>query len=303
MEAGVSNSEAKRDICRAIADRKIKVRTPVELITRTIVDHQFNNRFAWQYQRFARQFHEGTRRLDMPSRLKPRDLCWRESRFKSTRLFQPGMKGYPGPPREWEIWIEFRSEDVTKLLCPGQQDANEPQAATTNESQAGRATRPQAVTAAQETAAIKALASHPCGSIARITAPQHCCPAGAHGPAELPQIIKQRDNFSLRDRIVFKPRDHHADAALELLRAGEQRACRGQSGNYFDEIAPSHCLPQARDHPNVGLQLRRLQQENATGEIGLDGLFCAAAIQNRACLLWVKTRIYRIATLTAGSPQ
>ena len=91
--------------------------------------------------------------------------------------------------------------------------------------------------------------------------------AYAHGPAELPEIIKQRGNFSLPDRIVFKPRDHHADAALELLRAGEQRACSGQSGNYFDEIAPSHCLPQARDHTNVGLQLRRLQQGNATGSM------------------------------------
>jgi hypothetical protein len=117
MEAGVSNSEAKRDICRAIADGKIRVRTPVELITRDVVDHQFNHRFARQYQRFARQLYEGRRRLDMPSRLKPRDLHWRDSRFKAPWLFQPGMEGYPGPPRNWHVLIELFSADVTKVLC------------------------------------------------------------------------------------------------------------------------------------------------------------------------------------------
>ena len=51
---------------------------------------------------------------------------------------------------------------------------------------------------------------------------------------------------------------------------------------------------EARDHADVGPHLRLLQQGNATDEIGLDALFCAAAIQSResrACLLRVKPRI------------
>jgi hypothetical protein len=65
--------------------------------------------------------------------------------------------------------------------------------------------------------------------------------ACAHCPAELPQIIKQRGDFSLRDRIVFKPRDHHADAALELLRTHRERpSCCAAEKRY--ERAPLHSI-------------------------------------------------------------
>src|SRR5580704_346759 len=78
---------------------------------------------------------------------------------------------------------------------------------------------------------------------------------------------------------------------------------RSRSAAYFDEISPSHCLPLARDHTNAGLQLRRLQQGNATGEIALDGLFCTAATRSRACLLRVNCTHYRAAALLSASPQ
>src|SRR6202047_1067954 len=78
---------------------------------------------------------------------------------------------------------------------------------------------------------------------------------------------------------------------------------RSRSAVYFDEISPSHCLPLARDHTNVGLQLRRLQQGNATGEIALDGLFCTAATRSRACLLRVNCTHYRAAALLSASLQ
>src|SRR5262245_8785250 len=63
--------------------------------------------------------------------------------------------------------------------------------------------------------------------------------AYAHGPAELSQIIKQRCNFSLSESIVFKPRDHHADAAhsYKLLRARRQRPRRCTTEE-ADERAP-----------------------------------------------------------------
>src|SRR5262249_3849618 len=98
--------------------------------------------------------------------------------------------------------------------------------------------------------------------------------AYAHGPAELPQIIKERGSFSLRDRIVFKPRDYHADPSrpLGLLRACEQRACGGQSGNKFDEIASSHCFSKTKDR--AGLTMR-LDHGFALAEMGLRGPFAS----------------------------
>src|SRR5262245_19635206 len=69
--------------------------------------------------------------------------------------------------------------------------------------------------------------------------------ACTHGPAELPQIIKQRGNFSLPDRVVFKPRDYHADAPpLGLLRPPHSRP-RRRSAEQRDEVAPFQwqCLP------------------------------------------------------------
>src|SRR5262245_1653766 len=79
--------------------------------------------------------------------------------------------------------------------------------------------------------------------------------ACAHGPAELPEIIKQRGNFSLRDRIVFKPRNHHADPSrpLGLLRACRERP-RGRAAEQRQDLAPfplteMHPIPQGQNAP------------------------------------------------------
>jgi hypothetical protein len=63
--------------------------------------------------------------------------------------------------------------------------------------------------------------------------------AYARSPAVLPKIIKQRGNFSLPERIVLKPRDHHADATLELLRA-HCEGPRRRGAQKGDELASFH---------------------------------------------------------------
>src|SRR5262249_24998843 len=77
--------------------------------------------------------------------------------------------------------------------------------------------------------------------------------ACARGPAELPQIIKQRGNFSLPDRVVFKPRDHHADPPHPrgLLRARDERP-RGRASEQRDELAPVHSITSSARASNIG---------------------------------------------------
>src|SRR5262249_10640955 len=72
--------------------------------------------------------------------------------------------------------------------------------------------------------------------------------ACAHGPAELPQIIKQRGNFSLRDRIVFKPRNHHADPSrpLGVLRARRERPRAGRAREQPAGLAAFHSIASSR---------------------------------------------------------
>jgi hypothetical protein len=117
VASGLSRREAKHDICRAVADQKIRVRPRVEFIKRTIVDHQFEHQFARAYHRYVRQLLDRSILLEMPSQLSPQELDWNESRLKSEWLFQPGMKGFPGPPRYAAVGIELRSADVTRVLC------------------------------------------------------------------------------------------------------------------------------------------------------------------------------------------
>src|SRR5262249_28946332 len=68
--------------------------------------------------------------------------------------------------------------------------------------------------------------------------------ACAHGPAELPQIIKQRGNFSLPDRVVFKPRDHHADPPhpAALLRPRRERPGCPRAAEQRYEFASFHSI-------------------------------------------------------------
>jgi len=77
-----------------------------------MVEHQLNRTLAFEYQAFARQLLSGS--IDMPWQLRPNNLNWTESRL--LLRFQPGVAGYPGPPRDWHIWIELFSADVTGVL-------------------------------------------------------------------------------------------------------------------------------------------------------------------------------------------
>ena len=70
-----------------------------------------------------------------------------------------------------------------------------------------------------------------------------------------------------------------------------------------DEVASSHCRPPKLGTDRIWLQLTPSKHQIATHEIGRDGLFCAAAIRSRACLLRVKIRSYRAAPLLSASPQ
>lgn len=116
---GLSTQEAQCDICRAIADQKIKVRPRVNFIKRTIADHQLQHKFASEYRNYERQLFNRTIPFDMPPRLQPEDLDWDQSCFKHDLVFQPGMKEFPGPPRDARVGIELFSSDVTLLLCSG----------------------------------------------------------------------------------------------------------------------------------------------------------------------------------------
>src|SRR6185437_16333976 len=104
---GLSIQEAQRDICRAIADQKIKVRPRVNFIKRTTADHQLHHKFASEYRNYERQLFNRTIAFDMPSRLQPKDFDWDQSCFRSDWLFQPGMEGFPGPPRDARVGIEL----------------------------------------------------------------------------------------------------------------------------------------------------------------------------------------------------
>jgi hypothetical protein len=116
IDSGFSRQQAQADICRAITDQKIGVRTPAELVTTTVHDHLINHRFAKEYARYTRQLREGTIVIDIRG-VKPSSLSWDLSRFKDQPLLQPGMKGYPGPPRNWIVSIEVYSADITRLFC------------------------------------------------------------------------------------------------------------------------------------------------------------------------------------------
>jgi hypothetical protein len=116
VKAGLPEDEAKRDICNAVADRKIKIRPTINLIDEGPVDKECNHRFAREYGNFVRQYVSGVRILDVPSRLNPDEFNWSESQFKTRWRFEPGWEGFPGPRRFAWIGVELFCADVTKVL-------------------------------------------------------------------------------------------------------------------------------------------------------------------------------------------
>jgi hypothetical protein len=129
MKTGASEDEAKMDLCRAMADRKIDIRVMIA-----------SSEGGMGGQVFA----DGN--VSVPTHLRPGDLDWVRSRPLAPWSIGPR----PGEHYEWiGGWknrsldlIELSTADVIEILCGGE-DGRIPSA-----------------TAGQETAAVKALASH-----------------------------------------------------------------------------------------------------------------------------------------------
>jgi hypothetical protein len=66
------------------------------------------------------------------------------------------------------------------------------------------------------------------------------------GPAQLLQSPLESRQIELCLLIVGSDVHQHADASHPLLRAGRKQPRCGCAANHLDEIAPLHCLPQAR---------------------------------------------------------
>ena len=128
VATGVSEDEAKTDLCRAMADRKIDVRVTIAAT--------------------GQVFWDGN--IGVPPHLKPSDLDWVHSR----PLTQWPIGPRPGEHYTWN-WrdrpidlIELSTSDVSRILCGG------------NDTDRKEARRTTVTTVGQETKATQALASH-----------------------------------------------------------------------------------------------------------------------------------------------
>src|SRR5438132_13388816 len=75
----------------------------------------------------------------------------------------------------------------------------------------------------------------------------------APGPTELPQLLQQRRNASLRYRTILILRQEHADTshALILLPARRERPCSRRAAKQRDERAPVHSITSSARPSNV----------------------------------------------------
>ena len=122
MAAGRSKEEAQADICRAIADRAIKI--CAELGRRTITRNTALNTVL-----------DGND-FQIPTAIDPADLDWEMSRPLKPWLVR---RGAFEPSGFWELaWIKLSRSDVTNVLCA----AKEPQHAASSERPATINSRP-----------------------------------------------------------------------------------------------------------------------------------------------------------------
>jgi hypothetical protein len=128
MAAGAEEDEAKTDLCRAVADRKIDVRVRIAASVRAMG---------------GRVFSDGN--VGVPSQLRPGDLDWTQSRpFRPWRIgprlgeHYSWISGWENQPLDL---IELSTADVVEILC-------------------GSGSGKVSSTVGQETAASRALAIH-----------------------------------------------------------------------------------------------------------------------------------------------
>lgn len=133
VNSGVAEDQAKLDLCRAVADRRINVRVRIALADRTGRGQVFSNG-----------------NVGVPPHLAPEDLDWVHSCPLKPWAIGP-MLGQHYSGWKWENrsldLIELATDDVSEVLSAGagaEDNASAVSAATAN----------------HETAAIKALASH-----------------------------------------------------------------------------------------------------------------------------------------------
>ena len=151
MATGASEEEAKIDLCRALADRKIDVRVRIA---------------ATNYGRRGQVFSDGNVRV--PPHLRPGDLDWTQSRPFAQWTIGPRVGEHYFWIGGWENrpldFIELSTADVIKILCSGEEEEK------------------SSATARAETDAIKALVpllkSNP--QLKRADAAELCREAGYH---------------------------------------------------------------------------------------------------------------------------
>jgi hypothetical protein len=106
MRTGASEDEAKIDLCRAVADRKIDVRVRIA---------------ATDYAMRGRVFSGGNVRV--PAHLDPRDFDWVQSRPLAQWSIGPKLGEHYYWISGWENrpldLIELSTDDVMNILCSG----------------------------------------------------------------------------------------------------------------------------------------------------------------------------------------
>jgi hypothetical protein len=115
MATGLTECEAKLDLCHAISDRKIKIRF-------LVAKEEGFGSFGEIVQGTVRQGSN----VDIPSHLDPRDFDWLQSRpRKPWRDIRGGFSALE--THWWFEWIEVSRDDVTRVLCGAESGHESPE--------------------------------------------------------------------------------------------------------------------------------------------------------------------------------
>ena len=124
--AGRSKDEARSDICRAIADRTVRIQGKMG-----------RHAIRGTYDSTVLAGND----IQIPTKISPEDLDWENSRPVRPWFVRRGPTRLPRP---WALeWIELSTTDVTKALCPAGTESESAQHASsetgaTNRSQPTR---------------------------------------------------------------------------------------------------------------------------------------------------------------------